>query len=194
MKNTLISKLLGGAFCAAMLQLTVLADEVRNGDFSDGVRFWNITTPSGMLNGEQKARVMRTRDGVATLDVDPLRQGGTGQPADVRLWQKISTLTAGQSYLLSFEARNPSFGMLGSVNVRLGKSMRIEDGTHNAVGGLPITHFDISDSWSSFSYPFVFNGDGRLKLPEDLEFCWLTFAVGSVHTFELRHVRLELVR
>jgi hypothetical protein len=172
----------------------VIAEHVRNGDFADGHRFWNVNSPEGLLQQAQKDGVTSVRGGVLSLDVSALRKGGRGVPADVRLWQKVTSLTPGRAYLLSFEARTSGIGARGTVNVRFGKGARLPDGNHNTQGGLSISHFDVTEDWAPFSYEFTFNGDGALELPKDLDACWLTFAVGNVNRFELRKVSLVEAR
>lgn len=168
----------------------VQAEHVRNGDFSDRGRFWNVNSPAGLLQSAQKDAVLKTDGGIGALRVDMLREGGRGVAADVRMWQKIMSLEPGRAYRLSFEARTTGMGARGTVNVRYGKSAKLPDGSHNTVGGLPISHFDVTEDWAPFTYAFVFNGDGQLELPKDLESCWLIFAVGNVNRFELRNVSL----
>ena len=172
----------------------VQAEHVRNGDFSERGRFWNVNSPAGLLQSAQKDAVFKTEGGIGALRVDLLREGGRGVPADVRLWQKIVSLEPGRAYRLSFEARTTGMGARGTVNVRYGKSMKLPDGSHNTVGGLPISHFDVTEDWAVFDHEFVFNGDGKLELPADLESCWLIFAVGNVNRFELRGVSLVETR
>ncbi len=182
--------------CAALLlsASTLVAEHLRNGEFADGHRFWNVNSPEGLLQPSQKDAVIVVRGGALSLDVSGLRKGGRGVPADVRLWQRVTSLSPGQAYLLSFDARTSGIGARGTVNVRFGKGARLPDGNHNTVGGLPITHFDVTEEWSTFSYEFTFNGDGALELPKDLDLVWLTFAVGNVNRFELRKVSLVEAR
>jgi hypothetical protein len=191
----LISVLLRGA-CAAFVfaASSLVAEEVRNGDFADGHRFWNVHSATGLVPPAEKDAVLAVKGGALSLDVAALRKGGRGVPADVRLWQKVTSMEPGRSYRLSFQARTTGVGARGTVNVRFGKSGRMADGSHNTVGGLPISHFDVTDLWAPFSFEFAFNGDGTLELPKDLEQCWLTFAVGNVNRFELRQVSLTEAR
>ncbi len=189
--NLRLPHILRGACVAFLVSASsAFAEHLRNGDFTDGTRYWNVTTPSGMLSSSEKEAVLETRGEAGALNVTGLRKGGRGMPADVRLWQKVTSLEAGRAYRLSFEARTVGSGAKGTVNVRYGKSAKLADGHHNTVGGLPITHFEVTEKWATFSYHFVFNGDNALELPKDLEVCWLIFAVGNVDRFELRGVSL----
>lgn len=178
--------------CASLLvSASAFAEHLRNGSFTDGHRFWNVNSAEGLLQPAQKDGVITVRDGVLSLQVASLRKGGRGVPADVRLWQKVTSLQPGTAYRLTFDARTSGMGARGTVNVRYGKGARVADGTHNTVGGLPISHFDVTEDWAQFSYEFTFNGDGALELPKDLDSCWLIFAVGNVNRFELRNVSLR---
>lgn len=173
-------------FLFSFLSSGLVANEVRNGDFSDATRFWFVLVNGGFRDSEKIQSYVRTSGNGLQMIVDEIPEEKE-QPASVLLNQRVQTLKTGTEYVLRFE-------VLGQVNesmlVGLGKAVTYGPDRGNHSGGIPVQEIKMTEEWQKIEIPFIYNADKTLSLPDDARETLLQFRVGKITNLYLRSVSI----
>lgn len=172
--------------CLCLLPSLNAADHVRNGNFSEGGRFWFLFVDGTYRAPETYANLLRFSQNQLTVFVHELG-AERKNPASVILNQRIRDLEEGGIYRLRFSSRAD----VGEVlMVGLGNPVVSGPDQGNLGGGLPLNEVVGADDWVETVLEFTYNGDQSLHLPSDAGETVLQFRMGLVGTFQLKNVSL----
>jgi len=187
MKFPLFS-LLCALFLFTLPALSAEDNLIRNGDFSDGSKYWFVLAYGGHQKNEVLGENLKVEAGKGLwLRVENLRKEGTPKPASVILNQRVKTLQAGETYRLRVEVRSSESG---SLLVALGNPVKSGPNKFNLSGAIPVEEVNVGTRWQEKEWTFTYNEDQTLHLPEDAAHTVLQFRSGTLTDLVVRNVQL----
>jgi hypothetical protein len=163
---------------------------IRNGDFSEGAKYWYVLANGGYRSDEQLGDALQVEPGKSlALDIKNLVTKEPTKPAHLTLNQRVTSLTHGMKYVLRFDVRSSEPGTLLAA---LGNPVLSGPNKSNLSGGFSLQEVAVGPQWNEVKIEFIYNGDKTLTLPADSEKTVLQLRVGTLSDLEVRSVSLEL--
>lgn len=182
-------------FCLVLLHTTtVMAEDIRNGQFSKGLKSWLIErSGANAIQAKDSSPYCRFEDTGVLIDVASVAETMAEPPANpaaIRLVQYLSDLEEGVDYTLSFEVKIPDGE---KATYALGAGFQSGPNKGNVGGGIPLTELTGTGEWESVQMAFRWEPEGVLAASQDgsLGSVTLQYRIGNLTEFGLRNVSLE---
>lgn len=173
----------------AFLATPVFSDEIRNGDFVDGLKGWVIQRDGfPTLTAKDAVGYCRFEDDGVILDSAAI-ENRKEKPASLILLQYLKELGEGVEYELSFEIQVPSGEVM---TCGLGIPVDLGPDRGNLLGGVQLFEVVGDGQWTSVSRRFRWSPAEAAALGAS-DPASLQFRIALLTRFGIRHVRLESV-
>lgn len=179
------------SFFALTLTLNGYAEDplIRNGDFSEGAKYWYVLANGGYRSDEQLGDALQVEPGKSlALDIKNLVSKVPAKPAHLTLNQRVTSLTEGAKYVLRFDVSSSEPGTLLTA---LGNPVLSGPNKFNLSGGFSLQEVAVGPKWNEVKIEFIYNGDKTLTLPADSEKTVLQLRAGTLSDLALRNFILE---
>lgn len=172
---------------ALLVTTTIQANELKNGDFVDGIKGWVIQRDGyPAITAREALTYCRFQDDGVILETAAI-ENKREKPASLILMQYLNTLQEGVQYTLSFEVKIPT-----GERVTYGLGIPLDSGPNrgNLDGGVQLTEITGEGRWEQISVSFVWNPVEALPM-STTEVASVQFRMGLTSEFGIRHVKLE---
>ncbi len=171
----------------------IQADEVINGQFTEGLKGWMIQREGqpSLAAKEATPFYLMGDEGGAVINVAAIgTANGEKRPSSVILTQYLKALQEGSDYTLTFEAKIPA-----SQKVIYGLGIGVQGGPNksNLGGAVPLTELTGTGDWMPVSASFRWDPSGPTAYAKDNDVgpTTLQFRIGLLNEFGIRNVVLE---
>lgn len=132
----------------------LLANDIRNGDFIDGLKSWVIQREGyETILSKEANTYCRFEDGAVILETSSI-ENKKEKPASLILMQYLKDIKEGAHYQLSFEMKVPS-----GETMTYGLGIPVQSGTNkgNLAGGLRLVEHQGTGDWETVTHEFFWN-------------------------------------